>query len=245
MTRNLTSQPITFLTESDEKIIVSRMLAGDQSARNQLILAHVPLADKMARRYARVARVEDARQDAFVALCEAVDKFDPTRGSRFATVALFYIRAALAAHTRKNLSIVARPHHLRDEFARSLRDGTVKFDAALDAPVGLSRETWAERLSDDNAVTEDVISERHEVQARSAVVTAALASLTPREREIVTTCHLAEPEDAASLADIGRRYGISRERARQIEAEAFAKLKASVRRSILARQYRQHEARAA
>jgi RNA polymerase sigma-32 factor len=245
MTHRLISHPRSFLTESDEKIIVARMLAGDQSARDDLISSHLPLARKCARRYLRIGRMDDRVQDASVALCEAADTFDPTKGARFSTWALLYIRAALATHARKNFSMVSLPASQRAAFSASLRAGTAKFDASLDVEIPGRRMTFVECIRDESAPDEDDIAERIEADERRAMVAAALRSLSRSEQAILCARHLTDNPDVPMLKEIGTHLGISRQRVQQIEIVALAKFKASLRRQIIAREYRQHERRAA
>jgi RNA polymerase sigma-32 factor len=98
-------------------------------------------------------------------------------------------------------------------------------DLSLDAPIHAeSTATFADRL----AATSDTEEAYDEQQARtrlSVALSAVLPVLDRRERFIAEARWLADAESELSLADIGRQLGISRERARQLETRARAKLR--------------------
>ena len=102
-------------------------------------------------------------------------------------------------------------------------------DVSLDAPVG---EDAAARLVDLLPSTEpnqEDIAARAEVRAQaSEAVRSALKRLDPRERYIVEQRLTVDTEDELTLAEIARRLGVSRERARQLEARAKKKLRVQI-----------------
>jgi RNA polymerase primary sigma factor len=94
---------------------------------------------------------------------------------------------------------------------------------ALDAPLdGDEALTMIDVLADPRAeeAYDEVVRE-----AATPELGALLGSLSEREREVVERRHGLGGRDEESLADIGRRLGVSRERARQIEARALAKMR--------------------
>jgi RNA polymerase sigma-32 factor len=102
-------------------------------------------------------------------------------------------------------------------------------DVSLDAPVfSDSATTLADTLVAADPSQEDgLVSSEVDGYAREAV-SEALTGLDPRERYIVEKRLMADSEDELSLADIGRTLGVSRERARQLEARAKKKLKTRI-----------------
>jgi RNA polymerase sigma-32 factor len=102
-------------------------------------------------------------------------------------------------------------------------------DVSLDAPVfSDSATTLADTLVAGDPNQEDgLVSSEVDGYAREAV-SEALTGLDPRERYIVEKRLMADSEDELSLADIGRTLGVSRERARQLEARAKKKLKTRI-----------------
>ncbi len=99
-------------------------------------------------------------------------------------------------------------------------------DVSLDAKVF---EDGARSLVDTLAADDDDQEEQFSRAEEGAILrerlTQAVQNLDPRERYIVETRMMADPEEELSLAEIGRRLGVSRERARQLEARAKKKLR--------------------
>jgi len=88
---------------------------------------------------------------------------------------------------------------------------------------------WQDRLADDRSDPEIVAMPKHDVRRRRTWLKAALNELSLRERQIINARWLAEMGE--TLESLGRRFGVSKERIRQLEARAIGKL----RRSIAAR----------
>ena len=100
-------------------------------------------------------------------------------------------------------------------------------DQSLNAGVGEAGEDeWQDLLPDDRPSPEDETQENHDAAVRSRWLAAALAELDPREHAIVEERRLRE--DAVTLCELGKRLGISKERVRQIEHRALAKLRAAL-----------------
>ncbi len=101
--------------------------------------------------------------------------------------------------------------------------------SSLNAPVGTESDTeLMDLLADDAPNPEDIVAAEREDSARSAWLRDALNRLDPRERAIIVERHLTE--DGPILADLGRRFGVSKERVRQIEKRALDKLHRAARR---------------
>lgn len=103
-------------------------------------------------------------------------------------------------------------------------------DLSLDAPQGSDDEggrSWVEALVDDGPTTESSVLGRLENDRRRRALYTAVADLPERERRIVALRHLAE--DPATLSDLGAVMGISKERVRQLEERALARLTSNLR----------------
>jgi len=105
-------------------------------------------------------------------------------------------------------------------------------DLSLDAPQGNGAEgegrSWIEALEDDAPATEAEVAERLDGDRRRSALRAAVAELPERERRIVSARHLAD--DPATLSDLGAELGVSKERVRQLEERALARLGERLRR---------------
>lgn len=101
-------------------------------------------------------------------------------------------------------------------------------DLSLNAPQGEAQEgrEWVDLIEDDGPGAEDVVLGRREADRRRAALTDALMALPQRERRIVVERHLAEAP--RTLTELGEQLGISKERVRQLEERALARMRARV-----------------
>lgn len=102
-------------------------------------------------------------------------------------------------------------------------------DLSLDAPQGSDEDgrSWVDTIEDTDAATEADVAEKLDGARRRAALYTAVEQLPERERRIVSARHLAE--DPATLSDLGLAMGISKERVRQLEERALARLTQIVR----------------
>jgi RNA polymerase sigma-B factor len=108
--------PVNARTE--EERLWERAADGSAAARDQLVERYLPLAYKLARRYARSSEpLEDLEQVACVGLLRAVDRYDRTRGTRFSTFAVPTILGELRRHFRDRTWSLRVPRDLRDSAA--------------------------------------------------------------------------------------------------------------------------------
>ena len=111
-------------------------------------------------------------------------------------------------------------------------------DHSLNAPVRLDSEgEWQDWLVDESDSQETEIAEREEMTARRVLLDSALKALNKRDRHILTERRL--KDEPTTLEDLSQQYGISRERVRQIEMRAFAKLQRAMKAQIAARARRE------
>ena len=102
-------------------------------------------------------------------------------------------------------------------------------DQSLNAPLpGETEDVWQDFIADSRPSPEEVVEELRDTATRSRWLESALRGLTPREEKIIRARRLAEDEHAVTLEDLGRELGISKERVRQLEARALAKIKVAI-----------------
>ena len=98
-------------------------------------------------------------------------------------------------------------------------------DASLNAQVsgdGEGAAEWQDWLEDEDADQATAFAERDELEARRELLMAAMDQLTDRERDVLMQRRLTD--DVVTLEELSERYGVSRERIRQIEVRAFEKI---------------------
>ena len=101
-------------------------------------------------------------------------------------------------------------------------------DQSLNVPLNGGEEDWKDFLPDREPSPEDVVMNRRDGATRSRWLVEALGELSPRERRIIDERRLRE--EGATLEELGRALGVSKERVRQLEHRALLKLRQSIRR---------------
>jgi RNA polymerase sigma-32 factor len=243
----------------------------DEAALHRLITAYMRLAISMAAKFKRYgAPMNDLIQEAGVGLMKAAEKFDPDRGVRFSTYAVWWIKASIQDYVMRNWSMVrtgstssqkslffnmkrvqARleresasrgesldAHQVRQmisaEIGVSLHDVEMMqgrlsgSDYSLNATQSSDDEgrEWIETLEDDSLQAADTVERAHDLAQLRRWLVAAMQELNPRERFIVSERKLrAEPQ---TLESLGHALSLSKERVRQLEAAAFAKMRKSL-----------------
>jgi RNA polymerase nonessential primary-like sigma factor len=215
-------------------------------ARSALIEAHVPLALSMARKHAtRSAHLKDLRSAAFEGLCDAAERFDPERGTRFATYARPWITKRLCEAAAYDAGAERRAlRHYReaeselfqslgrqptlDEIAeasgltRTTVDGIARVVEGNARWGGEWRTTDPEAFGLAPAAQPSVPGLDFEREQAVALVERLLVILDPRSREVVELRYgIAQPK-ALTLRETASKIGVSHETVRVVEREALA-----------------------
>jgi RNA polymerase primary sigma factor len=197
----------------------------------------------------------DLVQEGNIGLMKAVDRFQPSRGFRFSTYATWWIRQAigrgvadygrtirLPVHVMESLGKIERERRsFRKTESREPTEGELaervempldkirllveasRLPTSLDMPAGEDEETALREFVTNHAVeSPEDEAMRHEMADR---IEQTLAPLDTREREVLRLRFGLGTDHEHTLAEIARRLSISRERVRQIEARAIAKLR--------------------
>jgi len=225
------------------------------AAKAQMMQANLRLVMHIALRFRnRGLPVLDLIQEGNLGLMRAVDKFEPRRGLKFVTYAHWWIRQAISRVLSEQHRTVRLPSHVVERQSK-LRAATTKWwqrhghapsPQELSAALGWTPEAVEELLitvqpiaqlqqpiTDDGTVLQDILEDTETPQPEALVaaaqvrggVRACLSSLTEREALIVRLRYGLDTDEPHSLQDIGDVLGISRERVRQLEKQAFAKLR--------------------
>lgn len=155
------NKPVTNVFDGARRIRSSAMLSvdeeralicawqehGDRRARDRLIHAFAPLAASVAKRFTRGAGEADPDllQQARLGLLKAVDRFDPKRGFRFSTYAIWWVRAEIQDYVRANRSVVRRPNSAQ---ARAAARHIAVLDSGSDANARKDRDGADKKLAD-------------------------------------------------------------------------------------------------
>jgi RNA polymerase sigma-32 factor len=259
------------LSPEDEYMFAKRWKEHeDPEAARRLVTSHLRLVAKIAMGYRGYGLpVSEIVSEGNVGLMQAVKRFDPDRGFRLATYAMWWIRASIQEYVLRSWSMVKMgttaaqkklffnlrkaknnigaieegdltPEHLATlsdqlgvtptevtEMNRRLSGG----DASLNAPLRADGESeWQDWLADDTADQETRLAEREEMGERHELLVSAMKELTDRERDIIQARRL--QDEPATLEELSQKYGVSRERVRQIEVRAFEKLQRGMKAAM-------------
>jgi RNA polymerase sigma-32 factor len=233
----------------EERELARLYRAGDKRAGDKLIRACLPFVLMIAREYrCWGVPVEDVVQQGNLGLLKAAARFDPDRGCRLVTYAAYWIRAEIREHVVRSYRMVRLGTTKSERRAlRAFRRTRETDPDRLAEMSGLSREAvdrlipilQARDLSTDQAnafgmapldrlFSQDPTPEDRAIESEArrktrAALEAFLRELPARERTILRARLL---EDApVTLERLGRRFGISKERVRQLEERALAQLK--------------------
>jgi RNA polymerase sigma-32 factor len=243
---------------------------GDRNAAHQLVTSHLRLVAKIAMGYRGYGLpISEVISEGNVGLMQAVKRFEPDKGFRLATYAMWWIRAAIQEYVLRSWSMVkmgttaaqkklffnlrkAKSHigaieegDLTPEHVATLSDrlGVTANevtemnrrlsgpDSSLNAPLRSESESeWQDWLADDTMDQETRLAEREEMGDRHQLLEGAMKDLTDREREIIRARRL--QDEPSTLEELSQKYGVSRERVRQIEVRAFEKLQRGMKAAL-------------
>ena len=244
----------SLLTAADEVELAKRVERGDEAAKERMITSNLRLVVSIAKRYqGHGVPLGDLVQEGIIGLNRAVEKFDWRRGFKFSTYATWWIRQACQRAISNQSRTIRVPTHVHERRVRLSRArqrfavehgrepttdelaaasglelrhveealGAVEASVSLDQPIGDDDGgSFGDLFADPSAV--DPAEETGETLRQEAVRT-ALRALPEQQRRILEL-RFGFDGDQRPLETIGRELGISRERVRQLERDALARL---------------------
>jgi RNA polymerase sigma-32 factor len=232
---------------------------GDREAAHRLVTSHLRLVAKIAMGYRGYGLpISEVISEGNVGLMQAVKRFEPEKGFRLATYAMWWIKASIQEYILRSWSLVKmgttanqkklffnlrkakskisalQEGDLRPDQVQLIANRRLGGDASLNAPIRDDGDAgeWQDWLADDSASQETVMAEGEELDNRRKALTSALEVLNARERRIFEARRLAD--EPVTLEDLAAEFGVSRERVRQIEVRAFEKVQKAVKNRVAA-----------
>ena len=244
------------LTPEQEVELAGKIKNGDAAARERMINANLRLVVTIARDYANLGLpLLDLISEGNIGLTKAVERFDPTKGAKLSTYAMWWIKQSIKRALADQGKTIRVPVHLGEKLAKMRR-------VSLQMSEELGREPTDEELGEEIGIDSEKVARLKSVGIRPASLDAPIADndstefgevigddeaqtpfellrdknllgevegllevLDPRERKIISQRFGLDGGEPKTLEDVGKDFGITRERIRQLQNIALAKLR--------------------
>lgn len=260
---------VDLLTPEEEVDLAKRIKQGDQVALERLTKANLRFVVSVAKQYQNQGlSLSDLINEGNLGLIKAAQRFDETRGFKFISYAVWWIRQSILQALAEQSRIVRLPLNkvgslnkinkafskLEQEFEREpsaeeLAEilniasdevettlGVAARHVSMDAPfVEGEDNSLLDVLENTNTPRTD--EQLEYIESLRSEIERSLCSLTERQRDVIKLYFGISSEHPMSLEDIGDKFGLTRERVRQIKDKAISKLRASTSKSKLLKSY--------
>jgi RNA polymerase primary sigma factor len=255
---------LDLLTPEEERELAYRVQEGDQEAKACLIQANLRFVVTVAKEYRNLGMsLSDLISEGNLGLIQAADRFDPARGFKFISYAVWWIRHAILSaladrgrairipqnrtqmlqrilETSRRLEQETGQRPTSAEIARELQMAPERVDSVI--ATGRSNRSLdaPSRHGDEDRRLSDIMHGGEQSPEEDAMdsllyeeIQGTLESLDEREADIVRLYYGIGGRDSMTLDEIARHYGLTRERVRQIKEKALSRLRHPVRRGRL------------
>src|SRR5712691_8393988 len=246
----------SLLTPQQEIELAKKIKKGDTAARERMINANLRLVVTIARDYANLGLpLLDLISEGNIGLTKAVERFNPTKGAKLSTYAMWWIKQSIKRALANQSKTIRVPVHLADKLAKMRRVSLQMSDelgreptdeeigeeigiasekvarlksvgirpASLDAPIGDNDlSEFGESVADEQAQTPfESLRDKNLLHEMDGL----LDVLDKREKRIISQRFGLNGGKPKTLEDVGKDFGVTRERIRQLQNIALAKLR--------------------
>jgi len=252
------------ITAQQEVELAKRIKLGDQQALEKLTKANLRFVVSVAKQYQNQGlSLSDLINEGNIGLIKAAKRFDETRGFKFISYAVWWIRQAILQALAEQSRIVRLPlnrvgtlHKIGkisssleqeygrepspDEIAKELELSAVEVSDTLKISNSHLSLDAPFSISEDNSLM-DVLEDEFQpapdedllTESLKVEIEKALDSLSPREAKVINLYFGLNTEKALTLEEIGTRFNLTRERVRQIKEKAIRRLRHASRSKSL------------
>jgi RNA polymerase primary sigma factor len=244
------------LTPQQEIELAGKIKKGDTEARERMISSNLRLVVTIAHDYANLGLpLLDLISEGNIGLTKAVERFDPTKGAKLSTYAMWWIKQAIKRALANQSKTIRLPVHLVDKITKVRRVslqmseelGREPTDDELGEEIGIASEKVARlksvgirpasldaSIGDDDPTEFGAVIEDDEAQTPFEMlrdknllgeVDGLIAVLDAREKKIISQRFGLDGGKPKTLEDVGKKLGVTRERIRQLQNIALAKLR--------------------
>lgn len=255
---------IPLLTSEEEYNLAMASAAGDKNALNKLVEANLRLVVVIAKHYQGYGlSYQDLIQEGNLGLIKAAEKFDVTKGFKFSTYAIWWIKQSISRAIANQSKMIRVPIHMTENInkvknmERQLTVSLGKEPSNLEIAqnLGMSEQEIENirsytldtlsldiQIGDEEDVTLESFIEDTSLtspldqciqDSEKQILNQVLDSLSERESNIIKMRFGIDREKAMTLEEVGKEYHLTKERIRQIEAKALRKLRHPSRANIL------------
>ena len=252
---------IPLLTEEEERILTKQTREGNEEARDRLISSNLRFVVSVANQYTNKGlSLADLVCEGNTGLIKAVGRFDETKGFKFISYAVWWIRQAIMQALSQKVGVIKLPQNIgynirriyqfvflyvkekghapspktiikelefgSDNVRNVLAGVKARYTSSLDMPIGKDKEDKLyDVIPDEKSESTDFVSNMKELRV---AIEESMGRLNDKEFEVISLYFGLKNDDPLVLEEVGERFGLTRERIRQIKKKAIKRLRAGV-----------------
>lgn len=204
------------ITRARERKLLKRCKKGNLKAKNEIVESNLRFVFDIAKRYTgRGVPILDLVSEGNMGLLKAIDKFDESKNVKFITYAVWWIRQAMleAIHKNKLINYIETE---QDPSSTNCLKAVKYYD-------------YDENEDDNDSVEEECDNRTYESnEYKAKLVSKLMGKLSDKERDIVESYYGIDGKKEKTLNEIGKKYGLTSERIRQIKEKTMKKLRTEI-----------------